>query len=108
MGIVFIDCDDAWVSSFWLDMGKLFQDLDGHWCIRRLYDSASTVRRTNAILKLDEACPRVSRACRPNIDPALPARLPQLAALSLFRVLPYARDDALPRFLCARIDRLLG
>ncbi len=107
-GIVFIDCDEPWVSSYWLDLGKLFQDVAGHWCIRGLYDpQASTVRRTNAILKLDRLAPEF-RALAAEIDPALPARLPQLAALNLFRVLPYARDDALPRFVCARIDRLLG
>jgi tRNA A-37 threonylcarbamoyl transferase component Bud32 len=107
-GIVFIDCDDAWVSSFWLDMGKLFQDLDGHWCIRRLYDSgSSTVRRTNALLKLN----RLASDFRPlaaDIDSAMPARLPQLAALSLLRALPYARENGLPEFLCAQINRILG
>ncbi|MEO8301241.1 MAG: phosphotransferase [Rhizomicrobium sp.] len=28
--IAFIDCDDGFASSFWLDFGKLFQDIDGH------------------------------------------------------------------------------
>ncbi|MGD0865434.1 MAG: phosphotransferase [Rhizomicrobium sp.] len=107
-GIVFIDCDDPWVSSFWLDMGKLFQDLDGHWCIRGLYDpDASAVRRTNAVLKLGLLAGEF-RALAAETDPALPARLPQLAALNLFRILPYARQEEMPRFLCARIDRILG
>ncbi len=107
-GIVFIDCDDPWVSSFWLDMGKLFQDMDGHWCIRGLYESeAQPVRRTNAILKLDRLAGEF-RTLAAEADPALPARLPQLAALNLFRVLPYAREENLPRFLCARIARILG
>src|SRR5262249_54964150 len=35
--IAFIDCDQAFASSWWLDFGKLFQDLSGHWCIRALY-----------------------------------------------------------------------
>ncbi|MGD0142616.1 MAG: phosphotransferase [Rhizomicrobium sp.] len=107
-GIVFIDCDDPWVSSFWLDMGKLFQDLDGHWCIRSLYDpGASRVRRTNAVLKLSRLAGDF-RTLAAETDPALPARMAQLAALNLFRVLPYARAEGLPRFLCARIDRILG
>jgi aminoglycoside phosphotransferase len=107
-GIVFIDCDDPWVSSYWLDMGKLFQDMDGHWCIRSLYEpEAKAVRRTNAILKLDRFASEF-RALAAEADPALPARLPQLTALNLFRVLPYAREEALPRFVCARIERILG
>jgi aminoglycoside phosphotransferase len=107
-GIVFIDCDDAWVSSFWLDMGKLFQDLVEHWCVRRLYEpEASTVRRTNALLKLDRLASDF-RVLAADIDAALPARLPQLAALSLFRALPYARESGLPGFLCAQINRILG
>jgi aminoglycoside phosphotransferase len=107
-GIAFIDCDDAWVSSFWLDVGKLFQDLDGHWCIRRLYDTElPTVRRTNALLKLGRLASDF-RALAADIDAALPARLPQLAALNLFRALPYAREQGTPGFLCAQIDRLLG
>ena len=32
-----IDCDEAFVSSWWLDFGKLFQDIAGHWCLRGLY-----------------------------------------------------------------------
>ena len=107
-GVVFIDCDEPWVSSYWLDMGKLFQDLDGHWCIRGLYGpEAPPVRRTNAILKLDRLAADF-RALAAEADPALPARLPQLAALSLLRVLPYAREEELPRFVCARIERILG
>ena len=105
---MFIDCDEPWVSSFWLDMGKLFQDLDGHWCIRGLYESeASNVRRTNAILKLDRLASDF-RALAAEADPVLPLRLPQLTAINLFRVLPYAREEELPRFVCTRIERILG
>src|SRR5688572_11207497 len=35
-GAVFIDCDETFVSSFWLDAGKLFQDVYGYWCLRGL------------------------------------------------------------------------
>jgi aminoglycoside phosphotransferase len=107
-GIVFIDCDEAWVSSFWLDVGKLFQDVAGHWCIRQLYDAGSPpLRRTGAVQKL-ERLGRDFRALAATADQALPARLPQLAALGLFRALPYARTQAVAEFVCARIGTVLG
>ena len=105
--VAFIDCDEAWVSSYWLDFGKLFQDIDGHWCLRRLYDAgASPAQRINAIQKL-EPLARGFRALAARTDAALPARLPQLAALGLLRAVPYARDDALVAFICRRIAHLL-
>lgn len=106
-GIIFIDCDDPWVSSFWLDLGKLFQDLDGHWCVRRLYaPGTSPVHRANAFQKL-ELLGRHFRMLTAEADSALPARLPQLAALSLFRALPYVRENGLAEFICARINSVL-
>jgi aminoglycoside phosphotransferase len=105
--VAFIDCDEAWVSSYWLDFGKLFQDIDGHWCLRRLYeDEASTAQRINAIQKL-EPLARGFRALAAASDAALPARLPQLAALGLLRAVPYATDEALIAFICRRIAHLL-
>lgn len=106
-GIVFIDCDEAWVSSFWLDMGKLFQDIAGHWCIRHLYDDGAALRRAGAAQKL-ERLGRDFRALAEGADPALPTRLPQLAALGLFRALPYARTQAVAEFICARIGAVMG
>lgn len=106
--IVFIDCDEAWVSSFWLDLGKLFQDASGHWCIRQLYaPGVPAVQRAAAIQKLDRLAADFRRLAY-TADPALPERLPQLAALSLFRALPYARTPAAAEFICARIDVGLG
>ncbi len=36
-GLVMIDCDEAFASSWWLDAAKLCQDTAGHWCMRTLY-----------------------------------------------------------------------
>ncbi|MBS0275962.1 MAG: phosphotransferase [Proteobacteria bacterium] len=106
-GIVFIDCDDAWVSSFWLDVGKLFQDIAGHWCIRGLYEAdAPAIRRAGAVQKL-ERMGADFRALAAAADPVLPVRLPQLAALGLFRALPYARTSSVAGFVCARIGAVL-
>lgn len=105
--IAFIDCDEGFASSYWLDVGKLFQDLDGHWCIRALYArDAEPVRRLNAIQKLDQLGIHFRRLAA-RMDAALPGRLPQLAALGLFRAVPYARTDAVRRFLCRRIAHVL-
>jgi aminoglycoside phosphotransferase len=106
--IVFIDCDEIFASSFWLDLGKLFQDVSGHWCIRELYETGTpAVRRAGAIQKL-ERLGADFRGLAFTADPALPARLPQLAALSLFRALPYARTPSVAEFICARIGVVLG
>lgn len=105
--IAFIDCDDPWVSSYWLDFGKLFQDIDGHWCLRDLYrEDAPAAQRVNAIQKL-EPLARGFRALAAQTDPTLAARLSQLAALGLLRAVPYARDSVTVAFICRRIAALL-
>jgi hypothetical protein len=101
--IVFIDCDAPWVSSWWLDVGKLHQDILGQWCLRRL---GAGVQRVNATQKLSQ----IGAAFRPLIareEPRLAAYLPQLAALSLFRALPYAADPGTASFIVARMQRVL-
>jgi aminoglycoside phosphotransferase len=103
--IAFIDCDETFASSWWLDFGKLFQDLDGHWCIRGLYDDAG-VALLNAIQKLDGLGVRFRRLAD-DLDGRLAARLPQLAALGLFRAIPYARSEAVRLFICRRIQHVL-
>lgn len=99
--VVFIDCDAPWVSSYWLDIGKLFQDLTGHWCLRRL--AQTDIRRANAIEKLAQ----LERLFRPMLEPDLAKRLPQLVALNLFRALPYATGHDTAAFICTRIRRVL-
>lgn len=105
--IAFIDCDHGFVSSLWLDFGKLFQDIDGHWCIRALYGpDAEPVRRLNASQTLEKLGLHFRRLAA-EMDPDLASRLPQLAALGLFRAIPYARADSARLFLCDRIIRVL-
>jgi aminoglycoside phosphotransferase len=106
--IAFIDCDESFASSFWLDFGKLFQDLDGHWCIRALYGPNQVpARLLNAAQKLEQLGPRF-RHLAAELDPRLALLLPQLSALGLYRAIPYAREPALVSFVCHRIDRILG
>lgn len=99
--IVFIDCDEPWVSSYWLDLGKLYQDLRGHWCLRRLPEP--DVQRANAVEKLMQ----LDMLLRPLVERDLAERLPQLVALNLFRALPYAADIDTAGFICARVRRML-
>jgi hypothetical protein len=101
--VIFIDCDTPWASSWWLDLGKLYQDLYGHWCIRRVGDG---VQRVNAVEKLTQ----LEALFRPLVareEPRLADCLPQLAALSLFRALPYAADRETAAFIATRIHRVL-
>lgn len=103
--VVFIDCDEAWVSSYWLDLGKLFQDLYGHWCLRNSSEQTGA-QRANATGKLAHLAGIFESVARKD-NPALAARLRQLAALNLFRALPYATDAQVESFICTRILRLL-
>ncbi|HXS07136.1 MAG TPA: phosphotransferase [Rhizomicrobium sp.] len=105
--VAFIDCDEAWVSSYWLDFGKLFQDIEGHWCLRRLYaPQVPQAQRVNAIQKM-EPLGRAFRALAARTDTVLLERLPQLAALGLLRAIPYAKDPDTIAFICKRIAHLL-
>jgi aminoglycoside phosphotransferase len=103
--VAFIDCDECFASSHWLDFGKLFQDIDGHWCIRALY-AADTAPLLNAVQKLEQLGARFRRLAE-ELDADLPPRLAQLAALGLFRAIPYARSTTLVSFLCRRIEHVL-
>jgi aminoglycoside phosphotransferase (APT) family kinase protein len=105
--VAFIDCDMPFASSWWLDLGKLFQDIRGHWCIRALYESGEGIRLLNASQKLDQLGV-LFHALALEMDSALPARLPQLAALGLYRALPYAQSGSTQHFLCERITHVLG
>lgn len=105
--VVFIDCDEPWVSSYWLDVAKLFQDAAGHWCLRALYgNGAPRVALLNAVQKIERLVPSLLDFAE-GTDPALPARLPQLAALHLFRTVPYATDAATRAFALDRMRMLL-
>lgn len=104
---VFIDCDQPWISSYWLDLGKLFQDCYGHWFLRSLYRSAdTTVQLPNAIEKLEKLTTEF-RALAEDDEPRISERLPQLAALNLFRALPYTDEPQTASFICERIRRVL-
>lgn len=106
-GVVFIDCDECFASSYWLDAAKLFQDIDGHWCLRGLYASSGRSDLVNAIQQM-HALSRPLRALAAAIDYALPERLAQLSAFHLFRTLPYVREASVAGFVLSRLEKVLS
>jgi tRNA A-37 threonylcarbamoyl transferase component Bud32 len=100
-GVVFIDCDEPFASSWWLDLAKLFQDIEGRWFLRG--DANPSV---DALARLTQFGQQL-RGYAGALAPKLPQRLTQLAALHLFRTLPYVRDDAVAGYVCAAIARIL-
>ncbi|HTO39930.1 MAG TPA: phosphotransferase [Rhizomicrobium sp.] len=104
-GIVFIDCDEPFASSWWLDVAKLFQDVQGHWCIRTLYGTAEPAQFLNAVQKIDQLSGDLYKLVA---NDALREKLPQLTALHLFRCLPYVKQEDVVNFVCARIQHVLN
>jgi aminoglycoside phosphotransferase (APT) family kinase protein len=105
-GLVFVDCDDCFVSSYWLDAAKIFQDVAGHWCLRALYLANGT--GVDAVAqRLDSLVPAL-RAMLALLDPQLAIRLPQFTALNLFRTLPYTKDERLAAFVLERMAHVLN
>lgn len=104
-GVVYIDCDDAFASTYWLDAAKLFQDVLGRWCLRNLAPEDGAEWQT-AALNLD-ALAQPLRRMLGGIDPALLLRLPQFAALNLFRTLPYAAEDAVVSYVLRQMAGVL-
>lgn len=101
-----IDFDVPDISSLWMDVGKLYQDLIGHWCIRDSgIDDPGSIAHGTALMALH----RLRRAVEPVIArriPALPAALPKLAALNLMRALPYTRDARVAAYILRQVAAL--
>lgn len=105
--VVFIDCDDCFASSWWLDAAKLFQDAAGHWCLRHFHLAGDRgAAMLNAAEHLDALATQL-HALVAAADRDLSDRLPQLTALHLFRTIPYAKDVRVVAFVLARISAVL-
>lgn len=105
--LVFLDFDVPEQSSWQLDIGKMYQDLFGHWCLRSLaLEQVETFRMINAQMALA----RADAALAPITDlvPGGRARFAQLAAFHLARTLPYARDENIVRFVSQRLGHILA
>jgi aminoglycoside phosphotransferase len=99
--VTFIDCDEPFASSWWLDAGKLFQDIAGEWCLHTL--ATRSVGATERLAQLDTEMRKLAAV----LDPALPARLLQFAALHLLRTIPYSRTETTVAFAIRAAARLL-
>lgn len=96
--LMFIDCDEPFASSWQLDLGKLFQDAMGHWCLRSV--DKPSIGATERLAQLaTEFC-----ALAPGIATA---RLKQFAALHLLRTVPYSKSDAMIAFAVRAAARVL-
>ncbi len=101
-GVVsFIDCDEPFASSWWLDVGKLFQDVAGAWCLHTL--AAPSVGATERLVRFDGELRKLAA----ELAPALPSRLLQFAALHLLRTVPYSKSETAVVFAIRRAARLL-
>ena len=99
--IVFIDCDEPFASSWWLDLGKLFQDIAGLWCLRGLAAPSIGAAERLALYGRD------FRALAQASDRRLLPRLAQFAALHLLRTIPYAETPADVAFAVRAAFRVL-
>ena len=93
--VVFIDCDEPFASSWCLDLGKLFQDAAGHWCIRTAPSIGAAEKLAHWARDFAALAPECS------------TRLTQFAALHLLRTVPYAKSADTAAFATRAALRLL-
>ena len=106
--LVFLDFDVPEHSSWQLDIGKMYQDVIGHWCLRNL---ALAQPDSMELLNAQVAMARTETALAPAIGAMVPGgrdRLAQLASFHLTRTLPYARSADIVGYVVRRIEVLLG
>ena len=106
--LVLVDFDAPEISSYCLDVAKLYQDLLGHWCLRRLAQRQVTgvpdpQRAERALSRLREAVDHLAIRMMPELMPDLPA----LTCLNLMRALPYSSNAADGHFILTRVESLL-
>ena len=96
--VTFIDCDEPFASSWQLDLGKLFQDAAGFWCLRALDKPSigAAERLTQIASEFHALAPEIA-----------PARLKQFAALHLLRTLPYSKSEDMVAFAVRAAARVL-
>jgi aminoglycoside phosphotransferase len=104
--LTFIDFLDGDLSSFWLDIAKLHQDLRAHWFLRGLIgrEGGGGVS-ADMLLSLRHLADRLDAGLAARW-PAAAARAPQLLAFQLFRIFPYCVEPGVARFVADRIAAL--
>lgn len=106
--LVFIDFDLPEQSSWYLDVGKMYQDVYGQWFLRKLaIADPEGIELINAQLNLARASTYFDDAFQ-DLIPGGRQKICQLAAFHLLRTLPYAVEATVPRYVVRRIVSLLG
>jgi tRNA A-37 threonylcarbamoyl transferase component Bud32 len=106
--LVFLDFDVPEHSSWLLDVGKMYQDVIGHWCLRHL---ALEQPGSMELLNAQMAMARTETVFAPFVAALVPGgrdRLAQLASFHLARTLPYARSGDIAGYVVRRIEAVLG
>ncbi len=105
--LVLIDFDTPEMESFCLDIAKLYQDLAGHWCLRRLaVDGAAAATYREAVRVLSDLRAAVDHQLAQMLPELLP-ELPALVCLNLMRALPYSSTQSDCAFILDRVEALL-
>jgi aminoglycoside phosphotransferase len=94
-----VDALDAPVETFWQDVAKLHQDLEGEWYRRRHAPISKAV--------LDYISARV-RAAVAEISPPYQGCHYTLLAMNFVRILPYTRSEAERDFVLGRIRHFVS
>ncbi len=103
-----IDFDAPELSSYWLDLAKLYQDLSGLWCLRHLAaEDRNTLAYKNAIIAMRRFRAEIDQVVAAAL-PGFHAGLPSLVALHLMRALPYCEDTATIVYILNRVHAVIA
>ena len=97
--VYFIDFDAPDLSSFFLDLSKLYQDLSGYWCLRKIREEP--IRFNNASNLLNMVRQAVFQLCRK--FEVQDCQMQAGTLLHLFRIVPYLTSAEDASFLMDRI-----
>lgn len=101
-----IDFDAPDLSSYWFDLAKIYQDLQGHWCLRHLSIQSRSPSRLNAMMAVRRLRSAVDELIA-SLVPGLLETLAPLVALCLMRALPYCRDIGTALFILDRAHAVI-
>ncbi len=106
-GFALIDFDVVDLRSYFMDIGKLYQDLYGQWCIRKLaIDEASSTAHINAQLFLGRLR-NVFNLLLQEFEPAILKNLPALTGLNLARIMPYCTERRTAEYVLRQLRHSL-
>ena len=101
-----IDFDAPDLSSYWFDLAKMYQDLQGHWCLRYMSSQSRSPSRLNAIMAIRRLRSAVDELVAPLV-PGLLETLAPLVALCLMRALPYCQEIGTALFILDRAHAII-